>query len=104
MLDRQVGGLFTFKNSTGIDSNEAMRFRDVCSITHYASCGGELASLVDRRNPVPGRQGGELFDMTSEKCRAADRETTRSQFRQLFERRIEVTFGAGVEDMKFKPE
>ena len=53
---------------------------------------------------MPDRQRGELFDMTSEKCRAADRETIRSQFRQLFERRIEVTFDAGVEDMKFKPE
>ena len=53
---------------------------------------------------MPDGQRGELFDMTGEKCITADHETSRSQFRQLRERRIEVTFDAGVEDMKFKPE
>ena len=60
--------------------------------------------MVDRRNTVPDRQRGELFDMTGENCSAGDCETTRWQFRQLRERRIEVTFDAGIEDMKFKPQ
>ena len=43
--------------------------------------------------------------MTSEKCRAADREHHPLAVpSKLFKRRIECTFDAGVEDMKFKPE
>ena len=41
---------------------------------------------------------------TVEEWVAADHEPTRSQFDQLCEDIIEVTFGAGIQDMKLQPE
>ena len=50
------------------------------------------------------RQRGELFGPAREECTAANHEPARSQLDQLCEDSIEVTFGAGIQDMQLQPE
>ena len=50
------------------------------------------------------RQRGELFAPAREECIGADHEPARSQLDQLCEDSIEVTFGAGIQDMELQPE
>jgi hypothetical protein len=49
-------------------------------------------------------QRGELFDPTHEEWIGSNHEPARSQFDQLCEDLIEVTFGAGIQDLDLKPE
>src|SRR5262245_66033291 len=60
LLHRQIGRLAAFKNSPGIDSDEAVCFRNVGPVAHQTSSRSELAPLVDRGNRVLNRQDGEL--------------------------------------------
>jgi len=53
---------------------------------------------------VADRQRSKLIDMPREEGIAADHKPACSQLDQLCKDRIEVTFGAGAEDMKFQPE
>src|SRR5262245_23293685 len=45
LLYRQIGGLFTLKNSPSIDSDEAMSVRNVGAVAHQTSGRSELAPL-----------------------------------------------------------
>src|SRR6266481_5156851 len=99
LLHWQIGRLATFKNSPGIDSDEAMCFRNVGPVAHQASGRSELAPLVDRGNRVLNRQGGELLGMAGEECVAPNYQPTSSQLSQLREDQIEVLFSACVQDM-----
>ena len=47
------------------------------------------------------RQRAKLFTPAARKCIAADNEPARSQLDQLCKNSIEVTIGAGIEDMEF---
>src|SRR5207302_10542826 len=50
------------------------------------------------------RQRGELFAPAIEECIAANHEPACSQLGQFCEDSIEVTFGAGIQDMELEPE
>ena len=50
------------------------------------------------------RERGKLFTPAREICIGADHEPARPQLDQLCEDSIEVTFGAGIQDMEFQPE
>ena len=104
LLDRQVGRLFALENPAGIDAGQAVCVRNVRSVAQQTSGRGELAPLVDRRHRVAERQRGELFAPAREECIGADHEPARSQLDQLCEDSIEVTFGAGIQDMELQPE
>src|SRR5262249_9556167 len=100
LLHRQIGRLATFKNSPGIDSDEAMCFRNVGPVAHQTPSRSELTPLVDRGNRVLNRQGGELRGTAGEKRVAPNYQPTSSQLSQLREDPIEVLFSACVQDMQ----
>ena len=50
------------------------------------------------------RQRGELFAPANKQCIGADHERAGSQLDQGREDRIEVAFGAGMQDMELQPE
>jgi hypothetical protein len=79
LLHRQIGRLITFKNSPGIDSDEAMSVRNVGSVAHQTSGRGELAIQVDRGHRVLDRQRGELLDMAGEERIAPNYQPASSQ-------------------------
>src|SRR5947209_6404068 len=79
LLHRQIGGLITFKNSPGIDSDEAMSVRNVGSVAHQTSGRSELAPLVDCGHPVLNRQRGELLGMGGEERIAPNYQSASSQ-------------------------
>src|SRR5262249_20744459 len=83
LLHRQIGRLATFKNSPGIDSDEAMCFRNVGPVAHQTSGRSELAPLIDRGNRVLNRQGGELLGMAGEERVAPNYQPTSTQLSQL---------------------
>src|SRR5262249_19481076 len=83
LLHRQIGRLATFKNSPGIDSDEAMCFRNVGTVAHQTSGRSELAPLVDRGNRMLNRQGGELLGMAGEERVAPNYQPTSTPLRQL---------------------
>ena len=82
----------------------AERVREIGSIAHQAAGRGELAKLEDRGYRVADRQCGELFDPGTEECIVADHERACSQLDQGCESRIEVAFGARMQDMELQPE
>src|SRR5665647_3707856 len=48
LLDRQVGGLSSFENLTGIDTGPAIRARYASAVTDHAAGGDKLARFIDR--------------------------------------------------------
>ena len=53
---------------------------------------------------MAGRQCDELFAPASEECIGADHERAGSQLDQGCEDRVEVAFGARMQDMELQPE
>ena len=102
--DRQVGWLLALENAAGVDAGLTVRVRNTAAVAHQAAGRGELAILVDRRHRVANRQRGELFAPADEECIGADHERAGSQLDQGCEDRIEVAFGAGMQDMELQPE
>src|ERR1700730_5478318 len=52
LLDRQIGGLGTFENPTGVGTDEAICLDRAGPIAHQAASSCALAPCVDRRQPV----------------------------------------------------
>ena len=100
LLHWQVGGLVALENPAGIVAGQAVCLRRVSSVAQQTSGHGKLTILVDRWHRVAERQRGELFAPAREERIAANHEPARSQLDQLCEDPIEVTFGAGIQDMK----
>src|SRR5262245_62776447 len=54
LLDRQVGGLLTLENPTGVGSIQTMRIRKTASVACQATGLGVLAERKDRSHAVAG--------------------------------------------------
>src|SRR5262245_1132851 len=54
LLDRQVGGLLTLENPTGVGSIQTMRIRKTASVAYQATGLGVLAERKDRSHAVAG--------------------------------------------------
>jgi hypothetical protein len=85
-------------------TGQAIRFSKTASVTHQATGHDELAAFEDRRHGVADGQCGELFAPANEEWIAANHEPARSQFDQLCEDPIEVTVGAGIQDVELQAE
>src|SRR5262245_46470944 len=67
LLDRQIDGLLTLENPTGVDSIQTMRIRKTASVAYQAAGLGILAERKDRSHAVAGSQCCKLFAPTKEK-------------------------------------
>src|SRR5262245_10399366 len=105
LLDRQVGRLLALENAASIGSRHPVRIHSAASVAHKATGQGEVATLVDCRDRMAERERGKLSMPAIQKYfAAADHKPTGSQFDQGCEDRIEVVFGAGLQDMELQAE
>src|SRR4029078_2889423 len=100
LLARDVGGLDTLENPSGIDAGQAVRVGNVRSVTHQTSGRSKLAILENCRHGVAKYQRAKLFANAREERAGPDNDPARLQLAQLGENSIEVCFAAGIEDMK----
>ena len=96
LLYRQLARLFAFKNTGGVNAGETVSVAKTGSIARQAAGCDKLAIFVDRRHSVAEGQSGELFAPSSQKRIGVDNEPARSQFDNVCENAIEVTFGASI--------
>jgi hypothetical protein len=99
----QLARLFAFENTGDIDAGETVTIRGAAAIARQAASSGELAALVDRRHGVAECQRGKLFLPRGKKRISGDDEPARSQLDQVGKHSIEVTFGAGIQDVELQP-
>src|SRR6266545_5058554 len=104
LLHRQVGRLVALENPAAVDTDLTVRVRQTAAIAHQAAGGGKLAVLEDRGHRVADRQCGELLAPAIEQSIIADRQRACPQSGQGCEDRIEVAFGARLQDMGLQPD
>lgn len=96
LLDRQIGRPFTVENPACINSHLAKVASAASSITHQAAGHNVLAKLKDGRDAMANRKVSKLRGPGNEKSFGADHEGFRSQFPEIREDRVEITFGRGM--------
>ena len=64
-LHRQVGGLLALEDAIDIAGRAPVLIDDVRPVGDQAAAGDEVAFVVDRGQPVPGRQRDDQFAMTT---------------------------------------
>src|SRR6266699_3481573 len=104
LLYWQLARLFAFENAGGVDAGQTVSVGNAAGIPHQAAGCHELPVFIDRRHRVADSQRGQLLAPAREECIGADHEPARSQLDKACEDSIEVTFGAGIQDMKVQPE
>ena len=103
-MDRQVGRLLALENAAGIDAGLAVRFGKAGSVAHQAAGHGELAPKVDRGHRVAGRQRDDLIAPAVEERIGANDERAGPLLDHGCEGRVDVAFGAGIQDMELQPQ
>ena len=100
LLDRQVGGLVALENAAGVDPQPDDRNRQYCH--RNSSSRRPRRTHACRRPPAlhSGQLVREVFGPASEECAGADHEPAHPQLLQLREDFIEVTVGAGIQNME----
>jgi hypothetical protein len=98
-MDWQVVWLLALENPAGVDTGLTVRFLSIAAVAHQTSGRCERAPLEDRGHSVVDRQCGELLGPAIEDCIGADHESAGSQLGQGCEDRIEIAFGAGMQDL-----
>src|SRR5262249_60313520 len=66
--NRQIGRLFTFEDTAGINSDVAIAVFNVVPIAHQAAGGGKIPPAIDRRHPEASGKQRKLL-RTAEKQR-----------------------------------
>jgi hypothetical protein len=95
----------TFRRGRASKLPGTFTIHSVASVAHKAAGHSEFATLVDGRDRVAQCECGELSTPAIEKyLDAADYEPAGSQLDQSTEDRIEVVFGAGMQDMELQAE
>jgi hypothetical protein len=100
LLHWQIGRLVAFKDSPGIDSDEAMTLRNVGPVAHQTTGRSELAPLVDCGHGVLKRKRGKLLGMAGEERITRNYQPGSPQLGQLCEDSVEVLFSTCVQDMQ----
>src|SRR5262245_39589476 len=55
LLNRQISGLLTLEDASGLDASLAVRFHKAASVTHQTARDSKVARLMDSGHQVPGR-------------------------------------------------
>src|SRR6266545_3864757 len=104
LLDRQLARLFAFENPSHVDARHAVSVGNAAAITHEATGDGELPVFENGWHRVADGKCGELFLVGKEDSAAADHEPACPHLDHVCDGRIELAFGAGIEDTKLHPE
>src|SRR5262249_5672544 len=84
-----------------VGSRHPVRIQSTASVAHKAAGQREVATLVDCRDPMAEREDGKLLMAVIEGYfAAADYKPPRSQFYYRCEERVQVVFGACLQDVE----
>ena len=100
LLDRQVGGLLALENPAGVDAGLTVRIRKAGSVAHQAASRGELAKLVDRGHRVADASAASCSRRLLKNASVPITSAPARSWIRVCEGRIEVAFGAGIQDME----
>jgi hypothetical protein len=101
LLYWQIGGLGALEDTAGIDAGRPVRICRAAAATHQAACRSKLAVLIDREYSVPKRKFSKLVTARIEERIGANHKSTDFQLAQRCKARIEVAFGAGLQNMRW---
>ena len=66
LLERQVGWLLAFQNTTSVDADNAIGVGKIRSVTHQPAGRDKLGQSMDRRHTKACREGSEVIELTVE--------------------------------------
>src|SRR5262249_50321382 len=95
---RQVGGLLPFKNSSGIDARLAVGMGNGGRVAHQAASRDGLAHLIDRRNPMLGRQRNKPLPVGVRERAATDEQGVSSALHECCKGCLDIAVAFDVED------
>ena len=102
--DRQVGRLRALEDAADVDAGLTIGIVDVGPVAHQPTDFGKVARHTYGGNRVACRQVGELDSPVGEEGVGADEQCVGALARKGFEGRIDLTAGAGVEDLDLQPQ
>src|SRR5215469_13542452 len=80
LLERQVGWLLAFQNTTSVDADNAIGVGKIRSVTHQPAGRDKLGQSMDRRHTKACREGSEVIELTVEVWICPDDERANFQF------------------------
>src|SRR5215469_13631954 len=80
LLERQVGWLLAFQNTSSVDADNAIGVGKVRSVTHQPAGRDKLGQSMDRRHTKACREGSEVIELTVEVWICPDDERANFQF------------------------
>ena len=104
LQDRQVGGLRTLENLTGVGADLTVHVPSIGPIAHQQACFGHLTAGATRRYPVARRQRRKLDAPAIEERVRRDEQGVGSVARDSGEGRFDLPAGTGVEDLDLQSE
>src|SRR5262249_21306550 len=99
LSDRQLGGIFTLENPSGVNAGQAVAVQKIRSVAHQTASRRKGTILIDRGHDVVSGQGGQLVDAANEDWAHADHEPGPSQTVYISYASIKFACGPGSEDM-----
>ena len=100
LYDRQIRRLGTFENPASIDADLMIRIRKAGSVAHQTPGYGELPKLINRWHRMARCQRDELVAPAEEERIGSDEKRAGPLLDEGCERRVEVAFAAGLQDMQ----
>src|SRR5262245_17814284 len=102
--DRELGRLLTFEDPSNVNAGLVPCITPAGAVADQASSRCEFRQSVDRRNPIADRQCRKLLGLRIEKYVVADDQRTGLEFGRFGKDRVEIAFGAGIQDMEIETE
>src|SRR5262245_17319153 len=104
LQDWQVGGLGTLEDLTGIDAGLTKHVHIIGPIAHQPTGFGKVASAKGCRKPIAHRECRELDAAAGEEPVGGNEECVGPVAHEGGEGRLDLTVGAGVENLNLQSE
>src|SRR5215831_16304267 len=103
LLDRQIARLGALEDLPGVNADLAIDTGDAGPIADQAAGRSKLTPLIDRRHGTTRRQRHELLAPAEEERVGANEERPGMQLGWSGEGGVDLTFGAGLQDLELYP-
>src|SRR5262249_3105758 len=104
LQDRQVGGLRAFEDLPGVDADLTVRVRTFGRGAHQTPGFNSLATVISRRNPIVRRERHKLGAAAEKEDIGGNQQGIGPVANEGGEGRLNLTAGAGVEDVSLQSE
>src|SRR5215469_6042938 len=102
MEDRHVGGLGALENLTGVDPDLTIHVHTIGVVAHQPAGFDSFARGIGRGNPIGRRERRKLDPPAREERIASDVHRVDAIVHESGEGRLDLTTGAGVEDLNLQ--